>query len=1402
MIQTVCSLPPPPSAALPSSLLGAPLTPHEYVHVWSVLCAQHRATFTPPPNTSPIQQPTAGMGGGSATLLGFGHASHRRFNLGILIPTFSLSKKFSSKHSLIQRRGVDAAPQGSNGGKWRPEDAWSEKMATVPGRKGRLSKAQVDFMLASLVEQAGKAMASGNRVELELGVGVLECENCEVHLRFSQVGTAPEVSPRTRRVGETSEVEAMRKKMQLELVNLPEAMASSLTFTAPDSGSAPRSKSPSKLDRAATLSWEPRFQPSAQPAQADRAPSPAGSEDGSQANNPASASPALPDTSLPPPPLLDAFARLACATVSGDPDVSGASNKIGSYYSPSAASLHLDKETGRVKGAKGKGSAGREGEGDDGDVFGMKALRREREALERDGDGEAEEEADAAAPAAPQLSAAGATRYMQYLSPAFLSSVPTQPFPAPLQTSLSSRFHSSHTDKVELGIAEVEALWERAIVKSTLDYALLNAEERDRLGIEEIPADVKVGGFGWGGGKLFLRSPGVWRETFRSTRSYFKKHSIIATPITIANALWQDFEHLRLVAVPGDYKSSLATGNETFTVLQFEKAQMNHMNTVVDEFRNNWAVNLKNVFEETIEDGDYLVEEHLMARYTDAMTVVMQTHLRTVVTKSIELFVDFFEMFSVDGGRVETRTAPEGSSLAYTRPPAPFIIDLMLNPNSNASFFNELPVKLTTSLDQVCSRVLNVFDNMVRSFENFDAVRASTRTGVMRKLSAIDPREELVSKARHRIVEVIEGNMALCMQSLSVYEPFGYLLHNDHMDQLDHNGEAKLEEVDAVIMRVEKSAEELRALPSSIPLVLVQLTSSGLHASFYKIAEHSTRVAIEKVVSECMSLNNTTHKSGRMLWSKLNKKPTNTDELIETERFLDEVKMVELPALEKEVNGVKDQVTFLYEHNCLHGDTLDTVNSTYRQLGELHAQFERATAIAHNERTSFENNCKSTKRALTTQLTTIEEMVDKYRFKCDVKSMVQKYLEELDSLTAQVDASKLKASVINQEENKLGWVPTEFKKITEIEDKIEPFKDLWNIALSFRSEYASWTRSPLFKLEGGEVATSHTSMSVRLEKLKETFEDNEAEGPAGVADQILETLNGFQKYIPFLKALTNPRLDLHHWKRISDILGFEISPEDKSVNWSNLNDQGALSQDNIDSIAELSNQANREYDRVVFGDWMAGMEEDIKKSKVALVVETNHPWVVGGSCFEISKLDLEKTLFAFDTHVKNCASIIESENGEELAEQCEEYKEAFAKAAKFGSLFLETHVLWHGLVFQKNAHERDTSHQVSQADEQWRGILEEVKEAEEKKEAGEGAEEDAPLAAADADGRALVHGCAYTALSHFPALHERSVEVRDIFKAVRKGEDTRKLMRRMSRRQSNMQKATNHALSASLQHAK
>jgi len=152
--------------------------------------------------------------------------------------------------------------------------------------------------------------------------------------------------------------------------------------------------------------------------------------------------------------------------------------------------------------------------------------------------------------------------------------------------------------------------------------------------------------------------------------------------------------------------------------------------------------------------------------------------------------------------------------------------------------------------------------------------------------------------------------------------------------------------------------------------------------------------------------------------------------------------------------------------------------------------------------------------------------------------------------------------------------------------------------------------------------------------------------------------------------------------------------------------------------------------------------------------------------------------------------------------------------------FLETHVLWHGLVYQKSV-DRETSHQISQADEQWRGILDELVAfkaeeggAEEKKEKGVEGEEEAPATFKEAsqDSRAKVAACAFSALPHFPALNERVVEVRDMLRAVRKGEDTRKLMRKMSRRASNLQRASAeknqhqgamvHALTASLKSSK
>lgn len=244
---------------------------------------------------------------------------------------------------------------------------------------------------------------------------------------------------------------------------------------------------------------------------------------------------------------------------------------------------------------------------------------------------------------------------------------------------------------------------------------------------------------------------------------------------------------------------------------------------------------------------------------------------------------------------------------------------------------------------------------------------------------------------------------------------------------------------------------------------------------------------------------------------------------------------------------------------------------------------------------------------------------------------------------------KIKVTAINKEENKLGWVITEFKQILTIEDMMEPFKALWNIALTFRSEYASWTRSPIFNLDGKEVGKTHGTMAEKMANLKDIFEDNEAAGPSGVAKQILDKLNSFSMYIPLIISLTNSRMTDVHWKEISEILGFEISPEDGSINWTNLMAQGALSQENIDKIALLDAAANKDYDLVVFREFLDEMEVDSLMFKIMLGVDRSHPWAVGGKCLMVDVENITRVVARVGKHIDQIVQISENANGEEFA---------------------------------------------------------------------------------------------------------------------------------------------------------
>ena len=124
---------------------------------------------------------------------------------------------------------------------------------------------------------------------------------------------------------------------------------------------------------------------------------------------------------------------------------------------------------------------------------------------------------------------------------------------------------------------------------------------------------------------------------------------------------------------------------------------------------------------------------------------------------------------------------------------------------------------------------------------------------------------------------------------------------------------------------------------------------------------------------------------------------------------------------------------------------------------------------------------------------------------------------------------------------------------------------------------------------------------------------------------------------------------------------------------------------------------------------------------------------------------------------------------------------------------MESHLLWFDLVHRKGL-EREQAHQLDMADEKWRELLSELggKMAQEalmrREEEGEKGKADSRAEAERRKSLFLIQGATFQEVTdgNFPEILERIVEIKEVLLAVQKGEDTRKFVRRMSRRQSKL----------------
>ena len=305
--------------------------------------------------------------------------------------------------------------------------------------------------------------------------------------------------------------------------------------------------------------------------------------------------------------------------------------------------------------------------------------------------------------------------------------------------------------------------------------------------------------------------------------------------------------------------------------------------------------------------------------------------------------------------------------------------------------------------------------------------------------------------------------------------------------------------------------------------------------------------------------------------------------------------------------NLNKQMFFLFKHKyLLTNDTLRNITKVGKWNQKIKSHLEIANKQCSHQRDILETQYHDKQQTFKDYLKSIvENELQHFQYKVQLNDinnqnkisdnieMLHELSKKLEVAKEQQNELKLQRQLLNLEssqdlsENYDDVDNQEYRILQQIENSIKPFQDLWNLIQKFTKKIHEWYKSTVFSMKydqiqsdlnlikqsttqlqkhfqqiianentsppvsAGIMTGANKSMRSQLaedESMSQLQPDTESnrlknKGSVMILDSIQDQISSFEQKMELLKILCNPSMKESHWKQVSSIVGFEISPE-------------------------------------------------------------------------------------------------------------------------------------------------------------------------------------------------------------------------------------------------------------------
>nr|XP_006252735.1 dynein axonemal heavy chain 12 isoform X3 [Rattus norvegicus] len=363
-------------------------------------------------------------------------------------------------------------------------------------------------------------------------------------------------------------------------------------------------------------------------------------------------------------------------------------------------------------------------------------------------------------------------------------------------------------------------------------------------------------------------------------------------------------------------------------------------------------------------------------------------------------------------------------------------------------------------------------------------------------------------------------------------------------------------------------ASEIMLLPQWAHYPMVRLDCEDLKTGLTNKAKAFANILLNDIASKHRKENESICSEFETIKEHALRVPETTEEMMELIAFIEKARTTGIQNLAQRIQESKRQMGYFLDTFLLSQEDLNLNASVLLWPSKINPVFDENDELIENSKRTKENELIAKREKLILEIEKESRRMEEFTEFAELDRM-QQYVADVRHLQKRIQDSEEAVQFINKEEELFKWELTKYPELEKLKVTIEPYQKFFNFVLKWQRTEKRWMDGGFLDLNGESMEADIDEFSREVFKtlkffqtkqkkelqekrkaarkrslMEEKPEEEPKESPTiTMCATVMEQIKVFKEYIPTVSILCNPGMRARHWKQMSEIVGYDLTPD-------------------------------------------------------------------------------------------------------------------------------------------------------------------------------------------------------------------------------------------------------------------